>query len=37
MNVKEEVVTPSTTSDLTPPTETQGAISELVSYNPTFG
>ncbi len=37
MNVKEEVVAPPTSSDLTPPTETQGAISELVSYNPTFG
>lgn len=37
MNVKEEVVTPSVSNDLTPPTETQGAISELVSYNPTFG
>ncbi len=36
-NVKEEVVTPNTTSDLTAPTETQAAIQELVSYNPTFG
>ena len=37
MNVKEEIVTPQVSNDLTPPTETQGAISELVSYNPTFG
>ena len=36
-NVKEEVVTPATTDDLTPPTETKAAISTLVSYNPTFG
>ncbi len=37
INVKEEVVTPNVSNDLTLPTETQGAISELVSYNPTFG
>ncbi len=36
-NIKEEVVEPPATNDLTPPTETQGAISSLVSYNPTFG
>ncbi len=37
MNVKEEVETPPVSDDLTPPTETKAAISELVSYNPTFG
>jgi hypothetical protein len=36
-NVKEEIVTPPSTNDLTAPTETKAAISTLVSYNPTFG
>lgn len=36
-NIKEEVVIPSVSRDLTPPTETKTAISELISYNPTFG
>ncbi len=35
---KEEEEKPDTvTDDLTPPTETQSAMKELISYNPTFG
>ncbi len=35
--VKEESVLENSTADLTPPTETQSAMKELISYNPTFG
>lgn len=36
-NIKEEVVAPPVSNDLTPLNETQEAIRSLISYNPTFG